>query len=79
MRELAEVSGVTYGGSLIRPHAQYLRRAGQVTGEGRKILNLIKQAGQELIHYGEIHQETLAAIQRPLVTKEAFLKDWYQS
>ncbi len=79
VQELAEVSGVTYGGSLIRPHAQYMRKAGQLTEEGQEILRMIEHAAQELVQFGEIGMETLESIRQPLVTKEAFLGDWYQS
>lgn len=76
VRELAEVSGVPYSGSLIRPHSQYMRKAGQLTKEGQEVLRMVKKAAQELVQSGEIRHETLAAIRKPLVTKEEFFENW---
>ena len=70
VKELAENASVDYGGSLLRPHAFMMKKDGKLTEEGEEILLAVKKAGKELIIDGEMSQETLEMISRPLITEE---------
>ena len=70
--ELAEGASVSFVGPIIRPHSQYMYKNNQLTEDGQYVLQAIERAGEELIRAGEIQQETLDAIKRPLISKERF-------
>ncbi len=74
VKELAADADVQFVGPIIRPHFQYMRKDGQLTSEGQGILGSVELAAEELIQLGEIRGETLAAIQRPLISKEKYFK-----
>jgi len=74
VEELAAVSSVTFGGAIIRPHSQRMRKGGQLTKDGQEVDSAIRTAAHELIELGDIKGETLEAIQRPLVSREAFFQ-----
>lgn len=74
VEELAAVSSVTFGGAIIRPHSQRMRKGGQLTKDGEEVDSAIRTAAHELIELGDIKGETLEAIQRPLVSREAFFQ-----
>lgn len=68
--ELAEVASVNFGGAMIRPHAAFMRKNGQITNLGKVVLQAIRDAAGELIREGRIHEETLATIRQPLISFE---------
>lgn len=74
VEELAAVSSVAFGGAVIRPHSQRMTKGGQLTKDGEEVVSTIRIAAHQLIELGEIRGETLEAIQRPLVSKEAFFQ-----
>jgi multimeric flavodoxin WrbA len=76
VKELIAVSGLEYSGSIIRPHVQYMQSQGRISEQGQKILREVKQAAKELINFGNIKVETLNSIQRPLISREQFLRNW---
>lgn len=72
VKELAELASVKFGGAVIRPHARLMKIDDQITDKGQVILQAVKQAAGELVHDGEICEETLATISQPLIPfKEA--------
>jgi len=70
VEELAENSSVEFGGAILRPHAFMLKKDGEVTKEGKLVLDAVRNAGKELIRDGKMSQETLKFISRPLITEE---------
>lgn len=76
VEELAAVSNVAFGGAIIRPHSQRMTKGGQLTKDGHNVISAIRTAAHELIELGDIREQTLAAIQRPLVSREAFFQRW---
>jgi multimeric flavodoxin WrbA len=72
IKELAEDVSVTFAGAVLRPHVDYMRRGGELTQDGRAVLNAVRRAGSELARNGAMRQETLATISRPLVSRAKF-------
>jgi multimeric flavodoxin WrbA len=70
VEELAEDASVNFAGAMIRPHAHLMRKNGQITDQGKEVLQAIKGAAGELIREGRIHAETLATIRQPLIPFE---------
>lgn len=78
VEELAENSSVEFGGAILRPHAFLMKKDGKVTKEGEEILSAVKNAGRELIRDGEMSEETLEIISRPLITEEELRQRYNQ-
>jgi len=72
VEELAEDAKISFVGPIIRPHAQFMHKGDQLTEDAKIVLTALEQAGAELIQTGEIQQETLDMIKKPLITKEKF-------
>lgn len=70
VQELAEDASVEFAGGVLRPHASLMLEGGKITREGEAVLEAAKEAGVELIQEGRISQETLARINRPLISQE---------
>jgi multimeric flavodoxin WrbA len=70
VEELAEAVSVEFGGAVLRPHAFMMKLKGKLTSDGKEVLNAVSRAGRELIIDGEIKQETLETISRPLISEE---------
>jgi multimeric flavodoxin WrbA len=69
-QELAENAGVEFAGAVLRPHASLMRAHGELTSDGKAVLEATRRAGCELAQEGEMSDETLEAISRPLVSQE---------
>jgi multimeric flavodoxin WrbA len=76
IKEIAEDASVKFAGAVLRPHAGVMRKDGELTQDGKAILNAVQGAGQELIKDGAMRQETLAAISRPLISQAKFWREW---
>ncbi len=76
IKELAEGAGVKFAGADLRPHAHAMRRKGELTQEGKAVLDAVRTAGYQLVKDGVIKQETLAAISRPLISRAEFWREW---
>ena len=74
--ELAEGASVNFAGAVLRPHAHAMRREGELTQDGRAVLNAVRKAGYELVKDGVMRQETLAAVSRPLISRAGFWGEW---
>jgi len=72
VKELAEDTGVEFAGAVLRPHVDYMRRGGELTQDGKAVLNAVRRAGSELVRHGVMRQETLATISRPLISRAKF-------
>jgi multimeric flavodoxin WrbA len=68
--EFALNASVEFAGAVIRPHAFLIKRKGKITSDGEKVLSALQKAGNELIKEGEISEETLKKISRPLISQE---------
>jgi len=75
-QELAENAGVEFAGAVIRPHASLMKKRGQLTEEGKAILDVVRRAGYDLVKNGIIAKETLDAISRPLLSEDEFRNGW---
>jgi multimeric flavodoxin WrbA len=76
VKELAEDAGVKFAGAVLRPHAHAMRRKGELTQDGRAVLDAVRTAGYQLVKDGVMKQETLAAISRPLISRAEFWREW---
>jgi multimeric flavodoxin WrbA len=72
VKELAEDTSVRFAGAVLRPHADYMSRDGELTQDGRAVLNAVRRAGSQLVKNGVMKRETLATISRPLVSRAKF-------
>ena len=70
--ELAEVVSIDFGGAVLRPHVHMLKVDGKITKEGQDVLDADRRAGNELIQLGEMKEETLKMVSRPLITEEEY-------
>ncbi len=70
VEELASVTGVEFAGAALRPHAFLMQVDGELTPDGRAVLDATRQAGLELAAEGVMRPETLEAIGRPLISEE---------
>ena len=75
VKELAEDTGVKFAGAVLRPHAHAMKREGELTQDGRAVLNAVRRAGYELVKNGVMRRETLAAISRPLISRTRFWRE----
>ncbi|MBL7200212.1 MAG: flavodoxin family protein [Anaerolineae bacterium] len=69
-QELAENAGVEFAGAVLRPHASLMREHGELTSDGKAVLEAARRAGYELVQEGEMSDKTLEAIGRPLISEE---------
>ena len=72
VKELAEDASVKFGGAVLRPHADFMRPGGELTQDGRAVLDAVRRAGYELVRDGVMRQKTLAAISRPLISRAGY-------
>ena len=72
VKELAEDVSVKFAGAVLRPHVDFMKRGGELTQDGRAVLNAVRRAGYELVKDGVMKQETLATISRPLISRAGF-------
>jgi len=70
VEELAENSGIEFGGAVLRPHAFVMKQNRELTEDGKAILASVKEAGYQLIKEGAMNPETLESISRPLISEE---------
>jgi multimeric flavodoxin WrbA len=76
VKELAENASVDFAGAVLRPHAHAIRRKGELTQDGRAVLDAVQRAGYDLVKHGVMKQDTLAAISRPLISRAEFWREW---
>lgn len=76
VKEFAEDASVNFAGAVLRPHASLMRQDGELTQDGRAILDAVRRAGHELTKGGVMGKETLSAISRPLISRTEFWREW---
>ena len=69
-RELAENASVDFAGAVLRPHAFMMFKEGELTDDGRAVLDAARKAGQELADEGRMSEATLEAVSRPLIGED---------
>lgn len=68
--EIAEDASVEFAGALLRPHAYLMKKKGELTEDGKSVLNAARRAGYELVKEGVMSKESLEAVSRPLISME---------
>jgi multimeric flavodoxin WrbA len=76
--ELAEDASVPFAGAVLRPHAFLMRDKGELTADGRAVLEAARRAGHELVNEGAMAEETLAAVSRPLISEDELRERYNQ-
>lgn len=75
-KELAEVMSIEFAGAVLRPHAFLMKKKGELTKDGESIVEAVKQAGYDFVKGGQLGEEILDAISRPLIAQEELLKKY---
>ncbi len=68
--ELAEDFSIEFAGAVLRPHAFMMKQEGEVTEEGKAVLEAAKRAGIQLAREGSMKAEVLELVSRPLISEE---------
>jgi multimeric flavodoxin WrbA len=77
--EFAEDASVEFAGAVLRPHAFLMRKEGELTEEGKGVLDAVRRAGYELAKDGAMSKDTLEAICRPLISEEELRRRYNQA
>jgi len=76
VKEFAAIASVEFVGAVLRPHAFLLKKKGELTNQGKEILDTVHKAGGELIKDGSMKKETLDIISRPLISWDEYLQKY---
>ena len=76
VEELTETASVEFGGAILRPHAFLMEKNGEITPDGKAILDAARKAGNELVNDGAISQATLEMISRPLISEKVLRRSY---
>jgi multimeric flavodoxin WrbA len=74
-KEFAEDVSADFAGAVLRPHAGVMKREGELTKDGRAVLDAVRKAGYQLVKDGVMNTETLKAISRPLISRAEFWRE----
>jgi multimeric flavodoxin WrbA len=77
--EFAADASVEFAGAVLRPHAFLMREEGELTEEGKGVLDAVRRAGNELAKDGAMSKDTLEAISRPLISEEELRRRYNQA
>jgi multimeric flavodoxin WrbA len=69
-QELAENTSVEFAGAVLRPHAFLMGSEGELSADGKSVLDAARKAGYELAKEGAMADATLDAISRPLIPED---------
>ncbi len=72
--ELAENMSIEFAGAVLRPHAFLMKKKGELTQDGKEIIDLVEKAGHEFAEDGRLNDDILEAIRRPLISREELLQ-----
>jgi multimeric flavodoxin WrbA len=75
VKEFVEDASVSFAGAVLRPHANAMKREGELTRDGSAVLDAARKAGYELVKDGVMRKETLRAISRPLISRAEFWRE----
>lgn len=70
IEELAKDASVEFAGAVLRPHVWSMKKEGELTEEGKAVLDNVRRAGYELVKEGVMAKKTLETINRPLISQE---------
>ncbi|MDT8337477.1 MAG: flavodoxin family protein [Candidatus Izemoplasmatales bacterium] len=79
VRDFSKTAGVEFVKPILRPHSFLMFDKSGLNEEGKKIVNEVKKAGQQLVEKGLILPETLAAISKPLISEKALRERYNKS
>jgi multimeric flavodoxin WrbA len=79
VKEFADVAGVAFAGAVLRPHAYLMKEKGELTQNGKSVLDAARKAGQELGQKDRMSRETLDEISRPLISLEKLWRRYNQA
>ena len=71
VKELTEDVSVEFAGTVLRPHAEFLRENNEKT---RDVINAVNQAGHQLIMKGKMSPEILDKVSCELVSLEKYIE-----
>lgn len=74
MRAFCETAAAEFCGALLRPHGPMLKGMLAKGAPVSDILEAAKEAGRQMATTGRMSDETLRAVGRPLLTRDAFIK-----
>ena len=77
-KEFAAVANISFGGAILRPHAQFMMKDGQLTVDGQDVIRKIRLAAHELIEKGVMKEATLEYISKPLISREEYFNRYKQ-
>lgn len=72
-KDLSHSLGRRFAGALLRPHGLALKFMQSRGYEVDDVLRAAEAAGRELVHDGGMKESTLAAVRRPLMSREEFI------
>ena len=75
VKEFAEDASVNFAGAVLRPHASVMKQEGELTQDGRAVLDAVRKAGYELVKDGVMREEILKAISHPLISRAEFWRE----
>jgi hypothetical protein len=73
IQELSKTTTVEFACALLRPHSYAMYSNGELTENGKNILEYAKKAGRKLVKESKIKKDTLDRISHPLITKEQYM------
>lgn len=74
VQEFCEDASVEFSGAVLRPHVGLMKEEGRLTEDGQEVMRAAREAGSQLIRNGVIQGETLEAVSRPLISREALFR-----
>ena len=74
MRAFCKNAGREFAGALLRPHGEALRPMMEMGAPINDIFEAAKEAGRQLVRYGEMSTETLATVSRELLPLEMYVQ-----
>jgi multimeric flavodoxin WrbA len=76
VKEFSEDASLNFAGAVLRPHASLMKHEGELTQDGRAILDAVRRAGYELGKDSVMKEETLKSVSRPLISRAEFWREW---
>jgi hypothetical protein len=74
MKAFCETASVEFSGALLRPHGPMLKGMLAKGAPVSDILEAAKEAGRQMATAGRMSDETLRAVSRPLLPRDAFIQ-----
>ncbi len=73
MRAFCRSWSMTYAGALLRPHGEALQFMMNMGAPVNDVLQAAREAGRQLVEQGEMPEETLMRVGRPLLPQEMYI------